>query len=277
MKLSYDAVKNGLTEYNQAQVGVFISHIQDLDAAKDKEGKKKNRWIEYLTTGQAVSIYEKVALDGLYIDGDTITLQFKGKLSVSYNYQAYKNKMLMVYPESLFDVQLVYEGDVFNFEKVDGKVKYRHKMANPFNKPDEGIIGTYCIIKNSKGEFIETLSPEEIDKMRKVAKTDNIWKAWFGEMVLKSIIKRACKRHFKDVVTNIELLDNENVDPELVETEVDHKTAVEVCTSLDELQMCYERFIGEVKDEATFLSLLTAKKEELKAEAKKEEKTVHEQ
>jgi len=37
-----------------------------------------------------------------------------------------------------------------------------------------------------------------------VATTKNIWNEWESEMVLKSVIKRACKRHFRDIVVNVE-------------------------------------------------------------------------
>ena len=120
--------------------------------------------------------------------------------------------MYNVYPESVIDCQLVREGDEFDFSKESGKVIYTHKISNPFEKKE--IIGAYCIIKNKRGEFITILTKDDIDKHRKVAKTDYIWRQWFDEMALKTVVKKACKLHFADVYQNIEEVDNENYDLE---------------------------------------------------------------
>ena len=156
-----------------------------MEAAKDKEQKQVNLWFKNFTNEQAIEVYKKVAMDNLFIDGTSITISFRyGKIIVTYNFQAYKNKLLNVYPESTFDIQLVKEGDYFSFEKINGRVEYIHKINNPF-KIDSPTIGVYCIIKNTRGEFLETLDMAEIQKMKNVATTKNIWNTWEGEMVLK--------------------------------------------------------------------------------------------
>lgn len=219
-------VKDLLSHHNHEEVNVYLTYLSKLESDKGKDGKKRNQWFAYFTPEQAADIYNKVAVDGLYIDGETITLQFKGSVMVSYNYQAYKNKLLSVYPETLFDIQNVYEGDKFNFRKDSGKVFYKHEFTDPFN-PQRRWIGCYCIIKNKRGEFIETLNETEVKKMKGVAKTKAIWDTWFEEMTLKSVIKRACKRHFKDITSNIETIDNENNDLDLVKGTVVADSVIE--------------------------------------------------
>ena len=66
--------------------------------------------MKYKSDAELVSSFKKVALDGLSIDGVHITLQSTG---ISYDYTAFKNKMLMVYPETLFDISLVYKDDEY--------------------------------------------------------------------------------------------------------------------------------------------------------------------
>lgn len=189
----------------------YLNYLTNLQSAKNKDGTPKNKWASYIKDEDAIRLYRKVADTGLYIDGEMVTLTFKGSLMVSYNYQAYKNLVLQKYPETEFDIQNVYEGDEFSFKKESGKVEYTHGIANPFEK-ERKWIGCYCVIKNKRGEFLETLNSTEIAKMKGVAKTKNIWNEWFEEMTLKSVIKRACKRHFKDIVTEADKLDNENYD-----------------------------------------------------------------
>ena len=165
-----------------------------------------------------INCFLSVAKDGLTIDGKHVTINNNG---VSYDYIAYKNKMLQIYPETLFDVQLVRDGDKFNFSKSSGEIQYSHDMNNPFD--DTEVIGAYCIIKNKRGQFLTTLSRKEIDKHRKVAKTDYVWKNWFDEMSLKTVIKKACKTHFEDIYSNMEELDNTQYELENVNKEAQEK------------------------------------------------------
>ena len=261
--MDYNIVQNGLKDYDKNEVNVFINYLKDVETQKDREGKLVNQWFQYAKAEQLIDLYKKVALDKLYIDGSTITLQFKGKLMVSYNYQAYKNKLLQVYPETLFDIQNVFAGDTFSFKKESGKVFYTHQINNPFEN-NKTIIGCYCIVKNKRGDFIETLNIDEINKMRNSAKTKNIWDSWFSEMTLKSVIKRACKRHFNDIVINVETLDNDNYEPETAEFDSEIKHKINSCNTLDELQAVYDDFKGKVKDEKMLISLLSTRKKEIK-------------
>ena len=265
--MDYDNLKKLLSEHkNKAEVDVYLSYLKKLETEKDSKTQQlKNKWFSYFTDIQAADIFKKVAIDNLYIDGDTITLQFRGSVILNYNYQAYKNKLLNIYPETLFDVQNVYEGDVFSFKKESGKVLYSHEITNPFNE-NKKIIGCYCIIKNSRGEFIETLNMTDIAKMKAVAKTDTIWKQWESEMILKSVIKRACKRHFKDLVVNIEKTDNENYDLEKpIIIEVEDKKALELLNTsktLNELKTNWSKL--DKKEQA--LPTVLALKDKLKTE-----------
>jgi hypothetical protein len=269
--MNYTKVQEGLKNFNDIEVDIYISYLKKIESEKDKTTQQlKNKWFAYFTDEQAMSIYKKVSVDDLFIDGETITLQFKGSVTVSYNYQAYKNKLLKIYPETLFDIQNVYEGDIFDFRKENGKVFYSHKIIDPFGDIKK-IIGCYCIIKNKRGEFIETLNKTEISKMRNVAKTQAIWNVWEGEMTLKSVIKRACKRHFNDVIVNIEIIDNENYVLENVSIDSEISNEIEMAISLEDLGLVYDKYKESEKiDEPTFIKLLTAKKIELKKTIKYE-------
>jgi len=260
--MDYKNVISGLKNSNQDEVTRYINYLKFIEGEKTREGKIKNNWFAYFIDQQAIDIYKKVAIDNLSIDGETITLQFKGKVMVSYNYQAYKNRVLNVYPETLFDIQNVNDGDDFSFRKESGKVIYSHKINDPFNTKPK-IIGAYCIIKNKRGEFLETINMTDIEKMKAVAKTKNVWEQWFSEMVLKSVIKRACKRHFKDITTNIENLDNENVDLELAGFDETIQKKIEEAKTIDEINKLYKAENKNISDKVKFIDLLTERKKEL--------------
>lgn len=211
--------------YDKKQVAVYASYLDKLANEKDKDNQIKNPWFRYFKPEEKIAIYEKVSQTGVWIDGETVTLIYRKGVSVNYDYSAYKNRVLASYPETQFDPQIVYEGDEFSFEKKNGRVIYTHKMKNPF-KNDKKMIGAYCVIKNNRGEFVTQLTPADVAKMRSAAKSDFIWKAWEDQMWLKSVIKRACKLHFKDITGAMDKIDNEeNYDLEkLVKEETPVKT-----------------------------------------------------
>jgi hypothetical protein len=215
--MDHEIIKQGLSQYPENQVNNYIAYLYKLETEKSPKGEPKNPWMKQRKDDFLIRIFKAVADDGLVFDGDDITLQSNG---VSYNYQAFKNKMLLAYPETVLDVSLVYESDTFQFSKQSGKVQYTHNIGSPFERDDSAIIGAYCVIKNHRGEFLTLLSKKDIDKHRKVAKTDYIWKSWFAEMAMKTIMKKACKQHFKDVFKTIETMDNENYDLEKLNDDI---------------------------------------------------------
>jgi len=189
--------------YTEEDVEKFAGYCVKL--SKDE----KSKFINSKSAKDLASLFRRVQSEGIPFDGVHVTLQSTG---ISYDYVAYKNKMYLAYPETKFDVGIVFKGDSFNFEKTDWSVVYQHTISNPFGQKDIDIIGAYAVVRNSRGEFLTTLSAEDIAKHRKVAKTDFIWKAWFQEMCLKTITKKACKLHYGDVYRKIEEMDNEQYD-----------------------------------------------------------------
>lgn len=264
--MNYEIIKKGLSEFNSTHVEVYVKYLKQLETEKAKDGKLKNYWFAQNVTDQsAIELFKKVALDNLYIDGETITIGYKGKVIVTYNYQAYKNLVLNIYPESTFDMQNVYKGDEFSFRKESGKVMYSHKITDPFATNRE-IIGTYCIIKNSRGEFLETLNLEDIKKMRATATTQAVWDAWETEMILKSVIKRSCKRHFKDIVRNVETLDNENYDLELSslnDKDIEIRKLIENAETQEAIAQIYRDNQNIFSDKSILIKLCGERKNEI--------------
>ena len=203
----------------------------------------KNHWFQKRSVEELDEVFRRIHKEGLLFDGENITFQSTG---VSYNYVAYKNKMLLVYPDSKIDIQLVYEGDVFSFEKISGEVRYNHQLKNPFGNDDQNIIGGYVVIKNERGEFLTTLSRDQIDNHRKVARTDYIWKAWFPEMCMKTLIKKACKQHFQDDFKGIEEVDNENYDLDKPEKESTRGLGLQIIELLDKYEGDDKLFIRDL-------------------------------
>lgn len=208
MGMNLKNIKIGLQDYEQNEVDAFIQHVKEAEAETKRDGSIKNPWFREVLEADLIRLYKKVYMGGVYIDGKSVSLAFKyGSLNVNYDYQAYKNRLLHIYPETKFDMQNVFKEDTFSFNKVNGEVHYKHQMGNPFN-PSKEIVGAYCIIKNKRGEFIEIITMEDVRKMKSHSRNGATWDEWFDRMVLKSVIKRACKTHFDDITGEMDKLDN---------------------------------------------------------------------
>ncbi len=247
-----------LKDYDKKRVDVFIAYLEELKNEK-KDGKAKNWWFKDVPKIEFANAFKKVATEGLFIDGDTVTLNYLKKVVVTYDYHAYQNKVKVVYPDTVFDFGVVYEGDKYSFSKESGRVIYNHEISNPFDKKKQ-IVGAYGVIKNKKGEFLETINTEDIDKMKKTSKMSFIWDKWFDRMVLKSVIKRICKIHFKDEVQGLEEEDNEQYDMDLIELDDEVIESIDNATNTDQLSKIYQKNNLQVKDKQAFLKKLTAKK-----------------
>lgn len=202
-----------LKDYNQEEVERFASYCIRMLQEKDKKtGWLKNSFMQTKSSNDMAVLYKRVANEWLVFDWIHIIIQ---NTWISYDYVALKNKMLLAYPESIIDVQLVSNKDTIEFSKESWKVSYSHKIWSPFDIEDKDIIWAYCVIKNIRWEFLTTINSKEIEKHKQVAKTTYIWNAWFKEMVLKTIIKKACKSHFNDIYAKILEEDDKQNDIEL--------------------------------------------------------------
>jgi hypothetical protein len=232
--LQKQAIVDLLKDENPQDADRFASYCLRLLLEKNKKtGQPQNPWMASKTADALAELFRRVKREGLVFDGVHVTLQSTG---VSYDYVAYKNKMLLAYPESKIDAALVYKGDTFTTSKDDGSVSYHHEVANPFAQKAEDVIGGYCVIKNKRGDFLTLLSKEDIDKHRKVAKTDYIWREWFKEMAMKTVVKKACRQHFADIYEGISEMDNAEIDLDNpMDLDLGWKGEIDAIESIDKL------------------------------------------
>jgi hypothetical protein len=252
-------MKQLLKDYDSQKVAIFCGYLNQLETELDKDKKPKNWWFKNVTKQQFADAFKKVYETGLFIDGDSVTINFRNKLVITYDYHAYKNKILFSYPDTIFDFGVVFAGDEFLFRKESGKVIYSHKINDPF-KVGKDIVGAYGIIKNKRGEFLELLNMSDIAKMKNTSTMKNIWEAWFDRMVLKSVIKRICTIHFKDITKEIDIIDNETNEPERATIDELLLVDIDKAETNEQLSKIYNANIGIVADKEQFLKVLTTRK-----------------
>lgn len=258
IKFTKEWIMSLLKDYPEEDTEKFASYCLRIALEKTKEKTDKNPWMQYKTNDNLAILFKRVMAEWLVFDWVHITLQSTG---ISFDHKALKNKMLLVYPESIIDVQLVFEWDEIEFSKENWSVKYSHKISNPFERKDTDVKWAYVVIKNKRWEFLTTLNAEEIEKHRKVAKTDYIWKAWYQEMCLKTIMKKACNQHLSDIFQNIIEIDNENSDIELpVSIDLKWKQEIEKIQTMEELKQFREKNQGLWKE---FDKLISSKMKQL--------------
>ena len=161
----------------------------------------------------------KASIDtGIPVDKRQLAYVIKYGNSLQYHigFKGFIHRIKEIYPNSSIKAELVYSGDVFEVEKVDGKARYIHKMANPFATVSS-MVGAYAYIQYTENgkeySFIETMGKAEIDKIRSKAKTSMVWSDWYGEMAKKAVIRRLCKTLF---VGNPKIEVLEDVDNRLI-------------------------------------------------------------
>tara|TARA_R110000787_G_C13388850_1_gene442478 strand:+ start:38 stop:913 length:876 start_codon:yes stop_codon:yes gene_type:complete len=145
-------------------------------------------------------------------------LKYGKKATLRVGYRGLIYAIKRAYPDANIDCGLVYKDDKFTVKKNGDLTTYSLERNNPFaDKKD--IIGGFCYISYSLAgkqiSFCETMSIEEINRAKSVAKTTTIWNQWFEEKARVVVIRRACKHHFSGInenIAKIEEFDNQEFD-----------------------------------------------------------------
>lgn len=203
-----------------ADINKFLAY---LAGEQHKERNKDYQPVTNNTDDMLYTMFVKFWHLGLVIDGVNVVITGRAMAMVTFN--GYKNKVKQSYPSATFDVQLVREGDTFSVAKESGEVIYSHQIADPFNNTT--INGAYAVIKIDGQDYFEALNRRDYEAMRGGSKNSGLWDKWESEFWLKSVIKRACKRHFYDIVAKIDEVDNKDYgQSDMVGASEDKKAAI---------------------------------------------------
>lgn len=106
-------------------------------------------------------------------------------------------------------VEVICDNDYFKF-KLGTKAFVDH--VPPFENRGN-IKGAYCVITlPSDAEIIEIMNIDALQKVRDIAKFDDIWQAWTEEQSKKSVIKRAIKKIPILPIEISEIINTDNVE-----------------------------------------------------------------
>jgi recombination protein RecT len=205
------------------------------EIAKTKGDEKKD--LTVCSPSSIVSAIKQACDLKLTVDGrqHCYLIKYGQNVQLQIGYRGFVYSVKKAYADANIDVQLVYKGDDFKLVKEGDVTNYSLTRNNPFGAQAD-IIGGFCYISYTLGNrlvsFCETMSLQEINKIKGCAKQDFIWKAWFEEKAKVAILKRACKIHFTGINENLEQLadfDNQDYDlsKEVKEIEVNGSETID--------------------------------------------------
>lgn len=152
----------------------------------------------------------------LMIDGRQLAhlVKYGNECTLQIGYRGYIAKVAEQYTDCDLNVFPVYDGDTITITGGDGFDRYTHDRADAFQDSPDKLKGIVAVLYYRKGsrEFqkVITMSKNEIGKIRKAAKQDFVWSAWFIEKAKAAAVKRICKLQFASISILQEMIAYDN-------------------------------------------------------------------
>lgn len=96
---------------------------------------------------------------------------------------------------SLFYAEVVYDAEAFSIDTTKGDRRPVHQYDPMRRGSDKDIVGAYSVALFKDGTTdCEPMPRDQIEKVKAVAKTKNVWDGWFTEKAKVAVMKRHAKR-----------------------------------------------------------------------------------
>lgn len=188
-KEKFSAVSENLVSYDKESIFAMQALMKtpfSMQVANNNPGSVRLAMINVASTGLTLNPAHAYAYlvprDGAIV----LDISYKGLIKIATDTGA------ILWARA----DLVYVEDAFIYH---GPAALPEHTADPFRADRGELVGCYCIAKTRDGDIlVEVMAREEIEKIR--GKSDlyakrksGPWVEWFGQMVKKSVIKRAAK------------------------------------------------------------------------------------
>ena len=154
----------------------------------------------------------KLAIDGRQ---HAHLIKYGNSASLQIGYRAYLAKIKEAYPDADFVITPIYKDDELKVWDDDGVQKYTLKKNNPFADGEDGLQGVlFAVNYTDNGRLVQKVTPvpkSRIDRARKAAKQDFVWRSDYIEKAKAAAIKNACKHFFASLqgLQEVAAYDNE--------------------------------------------------------------------
>lgn len=155
---------------------------------------------------------------GLTIDGrqHAHLVKYGNTATFQIGYRGYLAKIKEHYPDADFTVELIFEGDDVKIWSEDSMQRFTLSKADPFAQNEvkfKGVLFAVSYTDNGKQiQKVTAVTKERIERAKRAAKQDFIWKSDYFEKAKAAAIKNACKYMFASIQGLQEMIryDNEN-------------------------------------------------------------------
>lgn len=196
----------------KAYAGSVVGELEKIAAS----GDSKKMAILNCSPQSIVQTMIDAAKFRLMIDGRQLAhlVKYGNECTLQIGYRGYIAKVAEHYENTDLNVFPVYEGDVVQISGADGFDRYTHERANAFEDSIDKFKGVIAVLYYKKGgrEFqkVITMTKKEIGQIRKAAKQDFVWSAWFIEKAKVAAVKRICKLQFASISILQEMIAYDN-------------------------------------------------------------------
>lgn len=190
--------------------------------ANDQGGRRDNKkYVCEASLSSLFSCFLEAFQLGLDIGGgrDLVSIIVYGNTAeLDVTYKGFVNALSRHFDNPFVQFGNIFEGDEFLPVITDTTASFIHTPKNPFTQPWDKLIGTYCYFSYTLRESSKEVSRLcWIDKpgimmIRSKAKSQNVWNDFWGEMVIKAVIRRASKIPFASID-----FDEGEIDPSTVD------------------------------------------------------------
>ena len=209
-------------ERGKVEVAMYVSTIMMELARSWEEANSGHNYDERkdLTVCSTESIIQAMidaATFRLPIDARKLAylVKYGSRASFQPGYKGFLYKLGEMLTGVNFSSEIVFADDKLSTMDDSGFQGYVLAKANPFEDDVQKMIGVVACLEWTDGPGLARrktayLSKAEIGKIRKIAKQDFIWSAWFLEKAKVAALKRLCKIHFPGALALQRLIDYDN-------------------------------------------------------------------
>jgi recombinational DNA repair protein RecT len=182
----------------------------------EKTAGDKNKDLTVCRPDSIVQCMIDAAQFKIMIDGrqHAHIVKYGNRATLQIGYRAYLAKIKEHYPDADFTVEPIYNGDNLEVWHDESGSHYKLAKKSVFGNSDENLQGVLFAVKYTEnGRLISKVVPVDrsrIDRARKAAKQDFIWKTDFIEKAKAAAIKNACKHLFASLTMVQEISSYDN-------------------------------------------------------------------
>ncbi|PHS61049.1 MAG: hypothetical protein COB09_19060 [Thalassobium sp.] len=130
-------------------------------------------------------------------------IKYGNNATLQIGYRGYLAKIKQAYPDAVFTVQPVYQGDEITVWHEDGNQFYKYVNNNLFSSGENNFLGILFAVTYTDGgrqvSKVSDVSKERVDRAKSAAKQKYVWGSDYIEKAKAAAIKNACKHLFASI------------------------------------------------------------------------------